>query len=64
VRPPRSLRTRLALAALGATAAFVCTLTIVLDIVLTTHLATQADDILRVRAEATASTVAVSPIGG
>lgn len=61
MRGPWSLRTRLALAALGLTTAFVGILTVVLNVVLTAQLARQADDILRVRAEATASTVVISP---
>lgn len=50
--------------ALAVIAAFVVTLTIALNIVLNNQLRKQADDILRVRAEAAASTVLVSPSAG
>jgi signal transduction histidine kinase len=49
--------------ALAVIAAFVVTLTIGLNVVLNNQLRKQADDILRVRAEAAASTVLVAPSG-
>lgn len=60
---PRSLRGRVALMALAVIATFVLTLTIALNLVLSAQLRNQADGILRVRAEAAASTVLVSPNG-
>lgn len=63
LRPPRTLRGRLALVAALITALWVFVLTVVFDVVLVSQLDAQAGDVLRARAEAEASTVAVSPSG-
>jgi signal transduction histidine kinase len=63
VKGPSSLRSRVALMALTVIAGFVITLTIAFNLVLNAQLRKQADDILRVRAEAAASTVLVSTDG-
>lgn len=61
MKGPGSLRGQVALMALAVIAAFVVALTVALNVVLGIQLRKQADDILRVRAEAAASTVLVSP---
>ncbi|WP_327349495.1 ATP-binding protein [Streptomyces sp. NBC_01321] len=60
---PRTLRGRLALMALAASALWVGVLTIVFNIALDNRLHGQADDVLRTRAEAVAATVDVRPDG-
>lgn len=63
MRGPRSLRSRVTLAATAGLAIWVAVVTIGFNVVLTHRLAAQADDVLRVRAEAAASTLEVSPTG-
>jgi signal transduction histidine kinase len=63
VRAPRTLRTRLALVAVLATAGWVVALTIVFNVMLGNQLRTQADDLLRTRAAAAVSTLDVRPGG-
>jgi len=58
-----SLQGRLTLAATLTLGLWVVVLTIGFNLVLTNRLAAQADDVLRVRAEAVASTLTVSPSG-
>lgn len=60
---PRSLRNRLALLALGVTAAWLVLLTIGFNLLLSHQLRAQADDLLRSRASAAASTVEPGPGG-
>lgn len=58
-----SLQSRLTLAATVTLGMWVVLMTIGFNLVLTNRLAAQADDLLRVRAEAVASTLTVSPAG-
>lgn len=60
---PRSLRNRLALLALGVTAAWLVLLTIGFNLLLSHQLRSQADDVLRTRASAAVSTVEPGPGG-
>ncbi len=63
MRRPRALRNRLALVALLSTGAWVLVLTAVFNLLLTAQLSRQADDVLRTRAAAVASTVLVADDG-
>ena len=63
MRWPRSLRGRVTLAATMTLALWVAGLTVGFNLVLTHRLAAQADDVLRVRAEAVANTLVVSKAG-
>jgi signal transduction histidine kinase len=60
---PGTLRGRLALLALVATAGWVAALTVVFNVALTARLHEQADDLLRTRAAAVAATVEARPDG-
>ncbi|MFJ2442688.1 MULTISPECIES: ATP-binding protein [unclassified Streptomyces] len=62
-RPPRTLRGRLALTALVTSALWVAVLTTAFNLVLDNRLRAQADDVLRTRAEAVATTVEPRPGG-
>jgi hypothetical protein len=57
VRGPGTLRNRLALVALVATAGWVVALTVLFNIVLAAQLRGQADDLLQTRATAARATV-------
>jgi signal transduction histidine kinase len=63
VRRPRSLRGRVTLAATVGLALWVAVVTVAFNVVLAHRLAAQADDVLKVRAEAAASTLGVLPTG-
>jgi signal transduction histidine kinase len=65
LRPPgrRSLRSRLSWSASIVVALWVVLLTVGANVLLARGLSTQADDVLRARAEATAQTVQVAPDG-
>jgi signal transduction histidine kinase len=63
VRAPRTLRNRLALVALVSTGAWVLVLTTLFNVLLGVQLGRQADDVLRTRAAAVASTVSVDSTG-
>jgi signal transduction histidine kinase len=60
---PKSLRGGLALVAMCACALWVCVLTIMLNLVLGSQLRSQADSLLRVRADAAAATVSLDAGG-
>ncbi len=60
---PTSLRGRLALVAVIASAIWVCALTVILNLVLGSQLRGQADSLLRTRAAAEAATVSVDAAG-
>ena len=60
---PTSLRGRLALVAVGASAIWVCALTVILNLVLGAQLSGQADSLLRTRAAAAAATVSLDSHG-
>ncbi|MDQ1598808.1 MAG: hypothetical protein QOD68_282 [Actinomycetota bacterium] len=63
MRSPGTLRNRLALVALVATAGWVVALTVLFNLVLGAQLRGQADDVLRTRASAARATVKVAPDG-
>ncbi len=63
MRRPRSLRGRVTLAATVGLALWVAVVTVAFNVVLAHRLAAQADDVLKVRAEAAASTLGVLPTG-
>ena len=63
MRRPRSLRSRVALIALLAVAAWVALITVAFNVLLNARLSAQADDILRTRAEATVTTLDVRADG-
>lgn len=60
---PLSLRTRLAVVAAGVTAAWVVILTVAFNLLLASQLRGEANDLLRTRAEAVASTLTVAADG-
>ena len=63
MRGPRSLRSRVTNAATLTLAFWIVVVTIAFNVVLANRLAAQADDVLRVRAEAVASTLVISLTG-
>lgn len=61
---PGTLRHRLALVAVVTTAAWVLALTVLFNVLLSTQLSNQADDVLRTRAQAALSTIDIDAGGG